>query len=153
GRHEFLCRQPRAVQISPRQTITADIEFSLHADRDRLPLFIQHVHLPVGDRLSYRHPISHNVRCLESMTTTECSRLRRTIAIDQLATGQLDQCSLYAASYKLIPSGEQLTYPDQVLQPVLHHRMEKSGRQPLGRDAMSPQGASQLFQIRHSACE
>src|SRR5207237_5834594 len=45
---ELLDRQLGSVQVAPGQAHTADVQFTRHTDRDRLPLLIQYIDLDVG---------------------------------------------------------------------------------------------------------
>src|SRR6185436_12519198 len=54
-RHKFLRRQLRSSQITTRQTVAADIEFSHYSRRHRLEVIIKQKHLRIADRVSNRH--------------------------------------------------------------------------------------------------
>src|SRR5262249_1959366 len=48
--HKLLRRQPWTIQITARQSCTADVEFSHDPDRDGLHLLVQHIRLRIRDR-------------------------------------------------------------------------------------------------------
>src|SRR5262245_10744448 len=57
-RHELLRRHSGLVQIPSRQPRPTDVEFPIHSYPRRRRLLVQHIHLGVCERLSYRrsHP-------------------------------------------------------------------------------------------------
>ena len=53
--HKPLCCQLRSIPVPQRQPISAHIDLAPHSHWYRIPIFIQHVHLCVADRLADRH--------------------------------------------------------------------------------------------------
>ena len=47
--NKFLARQLGPVQVTPREAVPADVQFSRYADRNRLQMAVEHVKLRVGD--------------------------------------------------------------------------------------------------------
>ncbi|PMQ07618.1 hypothetical protein PseAD21_27880 [Pseudomonas sp. AD21] len=54
---ELLGGQVRAVQITQRHALPADVQLAGHAHRHRLLMRVEHIHLGVGDRSANRHAL------------------------------------------------------------------------------------------------
>src|SRR5436305_15121406 len=58
---EHLDSQLRSVQLSPGHTHAADLQFTRHAHRDRLPLLVQYINLDVGQRTANDRLAQHRL--------------------------------------------------------------------------------------------
>src|SRR5581483_6926659 len=89
-RNETFSRQIRSPQISPCQLLTANIEFAFSADRNRLPLIIQHVCLCIGQGPAQRGDTFWHLLLLVSQRIGEHTdgRLRWSVVVKHCSAGE-----------------------------------------------------------------
>src|SRR6185295_3781165 len=80
-RDESLCRQPRMVQITARETDTADVNLAGNADWHRPEVLVQQIDLHVGDRPTERRNTIFASRELDRRRIN--GRFRRRVGVEQ----------------------------------------------------------------------
>src|ERR1700752_708482 len=135
-----------AIEIPACQAIATDVELAHCSDRRRLQLAIKYVNLGVRNGSANRHRAVNGGGLGHWMATGKGGVLGWTIAIDQLAAGNVLEKSPDVCDREHVATRQQLFELFQVVELLVHHQVEQARRQPECGDAITPQSRSQLLQ-------
>ena len=134
------------IPVAKEQSIATGQQFTRHTRGHEAQILVDDVNASVGDRPSDGDRPTCPVLWRNGVAAGEGRVLCRTVAIDQTGVGQALQCLLHVRHRQHISAGQQMTQAAQVLDPLVHHEIEKTRREPQRRDAMLADLLTQLIE-------